>query len=302
MKTGRSEKLRNRILIALPIVLIVFGWYTVIDQSRKLEEATIQTFQSAQLEVVRNAARAATLYIETEIDQRGVDAIHDIEQEVLNKLVKPIRIGTVGDAWIYSPEYAVYDESEDFPQEYIGKSMGEIFEIQKEQGAWHYETMTSAVMHGREGIGWYVWDPDKARDAAPWWEFLTQDTGREIAAWSPVVVFPDTENELVWVIGMSAMLPELMRITGSYEHIQSSIITMSALTVLVLGLLIMLNRATSEVQQLRQKVEALHIEIDEVRQSQEVAEIVETDFFQDLSARAKEMRKRRKGQSSDDTQ
>lgn len=300
MKKARSDKTRNYTLIALPIVLIVFGWYSVIDQSWRLEQATVQTFQNAELEVVRNAARAATLYIQTEIDRRGVDAIHDIEQEVLINLVKPIRIGTVGDAWIYSPEYAVFDESEDFPVEYIGKSMAAIFEIQKENGASHYDQMTDDVMNGREGIGWYVWDPTKAHESAPWWEPITQDTGREIAAWTPVEVFPGTESELVWVIGMSAMLPELMHSTGAYDHIQSSIITMSAVTVLVFGLLFMLNRAKSEVQELRLQVEALHIEIDEARRSQEVAEIVETDFFQDLSARAREMRERRKGLQSDD--
>lgn len=300
MKNASSDRIRNYTLVALPIVLILFGWYTVIDQSRRLEQATVKTFQNAELEVVRNAARAATLYIETEIDRRGVDAIHQIEQEVLTGLVKPIRIGTVGDAWIYSPEYVVFDESEDFPEDYIGKSMAAIFEIQKENGAWHYDEMTDDVMSGREGIGWYVWAPDKARESAPWWEPITQDTGREIAAWTPVEVFPGTKSELVWVIGMSSMLPELMQSTGAYDHVQSSIITMSAVTVLVFGLLFMLNRAETEVQELRQQVEALHIEIDESRRTQEVEEIVETDFFQDLSARAREMRERRKGQQSND--
>ena len=43
---------------------------------------------------------------------------------------------------------------------------------------------------------------------------------------------------------------------------------------------------------LRREVQALRIEIDESRRTQQVAEIVETDFFRDLQARAREMRQR----------
>jgi HAMP domain-containing protein len=43
---------------------------------------------------------------------------------------------------------------------------------------------------------------------------------------------------------------------------------------------------------LRREVQALRIEIDEGKRTQEVAEIVETDFFRDLQARAHEMRQR----------
>jgi len=43
-------------------------------------------------------------------------------------------------------------------------------------------------------------------------------------------------------------------------------------------------------KRLRQKVEALNIEIDRTKQAQDVAEIVETDYFQDLRRRAKDFR------------
>ena len=43
---------------------------------------------------------------------------------------------------------------------------------------------------------------------------------------------------------------------------------------------------------LRRQVQALRIEIDEGKRTQEVAQIVETDFFRDLQARAREMRQR----------
>ena len=42
---------------------------------------------------------------------------------------------------------------------------------------------------------------------------------------------------------------------------------------------------------LRAEVRELRIEIDEVRQAAKVAEITNTDFFQDLRSRADELRK-----------
>lgn len=294
----KKERTRSRILLFLPLVFLVLGWGMVIAQSIRLEQTAIKTFQEAEKEVVDNAARAATVYIENEIERRGVAAVHAIEQEVLNLFVKPVRIGELGDAWIYSPTYAVYDESEDFPREYIGKSMAEIFEIQKEQGAWHYEEMTRAVSNAQAGTGWYVWDPNKAGDSAPLWDFLTQDTGREIAAWTPVMVFPGTEQELTWIIGMSAMLPEIMQATGTYDQIQTMVLAMLIVTGVVLVLIFLLTRAEEQVQELRQQVEVLHIQVDEAKRKREVSSIVESDYFRDLSSRASSLREQRKARGN----
>jgi hypothetical protein len=45
-------------------------------------------------------------------------------------------------------------------------------------------------------------------------------------------------------------------------------------------------------QSLRRQVEELRIEIDEVKKARQVAEITETDYFRDLSAKAQRLRQR----------
>ncbi len=298
-----SQRIRTYILYGLPFLLIIFGWYRTVEQATSLEANTIQTYQQAQLEVVRGAARAATVYIETRLDgaiDDGVpysNLVNRTEQTVLREFVNPISINddsNVGDAWIYSPEYVIFDQSADFPDEYVGLSMAEIFEIQaEEKGARHYADMTEDVTAGREGVGWYVWDPEKAGDAAPWWEFITRDTGREIAAWTPVEVFPNTPSQRTWVIGMSAMLPDLMRINDAYNQINQSIMTMIIATLVASLLLLLLRRAETQVKTLTKQVQALRIEIDEGKKAQQVSAIVESDDFQSLMNRAKAMKKRR---------
>jgi hypothetical protein len=47
-------------------------------------------------------------------------------------------------------------------------------------------------------------------------------------------------------------------------------------------------------QSLRQEIQQLRIEIDERQQQQQVIEIVGTDFFQDLQAKARMLRMRRR--------
>ncbi|MFQ5575499.1 MAG: hypothetical protein ACE5G8_00775, partial [Anaerolineae bacterium] len=46
---------------------------------------------------------------------------------------------------------------------------------------------------------------------------------------------------------------------------------------------------------LKKEVQKLRIEIDEVMRKQEVGEIIESDFFQDLKSKARQMRRRSKG-------
>lgn len=306
-KNKGREQARNYVLIILPIALVAFGWWNVFNTANNLEDNTIQTFQEAQLTVVENAGNAARLYIDDNLPHPESDRpntglmevnaplkakINKIEIEVQSQFVLPIKIGNVGDAWIYSPDYVVYDQSPDFPPIYIGKSMGEIFEIQKEAGAFHYEEMTAAVEAGEEGTGWYVWDPEKAKESASRWEFLTEDSGREIAAWKPITAFENTDEELTWVVGMSAMLPDLMTENGAYDQIETNILQMTVVTIVVVVLFFYLFRAQAQVQELRQQVQELRVEIDQSKRAEQVSEIVESEYFQDLAKRAKELRAR----------
>ncbi|MCI0708909.1 MAG: hypothetical protein L0154_01990 [Chloroflexi bacterium] len=308
----RQETLRTVVLVLLPIALVAFGWYNVVSTADRLESNTIRTYQAAQLEIVRNAGRAAEVYIGVELERLDGDPtqedINRIEQEVLANFVTPITLQGcppgLCDAWIYNPEYIIYDQSADFPAEYIGKSMPEIFEIQKESGAFHYEFMTNAVVNAEEGNGWYVWEPDKAEDFVPEfklgyrrasitipWDTLTDDSGREIAAWTPVTV-QSSRGEEVWVIGMSSMLPVLMENNGSYDQIRSNIYTMLLVSGVVVALLGVLLRAQAQVEELRQQVQELRVEIDQTRRAEQVSEIVESEYFQDLAARARTLRER----------
>lgn len=62
---------------------------------------------------------------------------------------------------------------------------------------------------------------------------------------------------------------------------------------------IMVGKVYQREQTLRRQVEELKIEIDEVKRKKQVSEIVESDFFQDLQAKARRMRSRGRSRAQD---
>ena len=199
-------------LPALLIILNIFAWLWLYQHKNQIEGVAITTFQHTQLEIVHAVARSVSSYVAHEVVRKEQPAISEIEQEVLKRFVEPILILDNGDAWIYAPDHVVFDLSSDFPDIYRGKSMAEIFAIQAEKGASHYEEMTEAVMSAREGVGWYIWLPEK---------------GKEIAAWTPVRVAGRT-----WTIGLSTPLPEILAATGASQQTRTYFGLMGAASVL----------------------------------------------------------------------
>jgi nitrogen fixation/metabolism regulation signal transduction histidine kinase len=73
------------------------------------------------------------------------------------------------------------------------------------------------------------------------------------------------------------------------------------LTILADVFEIMISKVYQREQTLRRRVEDLQIMVDEQKKVEQVSEIVESEFFQDLRAKAKAMRERsEKGEASEE--
>ncbi len=205
----------------VPIVVFVFiilNWVMFSYQKNAIIETNIIAYQQTQLEIVRGAARSVENYIDHEFQYHGRTEITEFKQEILTKSIASINHLEKGDGWVYAPEYIIFGLSEDLPEEYFGKSMAEIFELQRVNGASHYEEMASDISEAKEGVGWYIWSLEK---------------GKEIVAWTPVRV-----GEYTWTIGLSTLLSEILDTTGATEQIYTLNITAGLGTFIVLGLLV----------------------------------------------------------------
>lgn len=101
------------------------------------------------------------------------------------------------------------------------------------------------------------------------------------------------------VIGVMQLInardSETGQITAFDENLQQMMVSFSSLAVAAL-------EAYQREQALRQEIKQLRIEIDEAKLEQQVSETVETDFFQDLQAKARDIRRRRRQARSDKQQ
>jgi PAS domain S-box-containing protein len=194
----RGEVLRAVDWLLPAVVVSVAGliWLVALRYDDAMEKALVTSYRDTQLEIVRSVARGIH-GVAGDLPKAGAD-IPAIEQEEFRRLVAPVRLLRSGDAWIYTPDYVVFDESSDFPEIYRGKSMSEIFASQKNHGARDYEVMTEAASRATEGVGSHVWLPDK---------------GREIAAWTPVRL-----EGHVRTIGLSTPVKEIFAATGFQRH------------------------------------------------------------------------------------
>ncbi len=83
---------------------------------------------------------------------------------------------------------------------------------------------------------------------------------------------------------------------GDYQQDLSSLIQdrfPDEIEVLAQVFSIMVDKVRQREEKLKKEVAELRIEIDEVKRQKQVSEIVDTDFFQDLQAKARAMRERR---------
>ena len=230
------------VLSAVVILVISLGWFVSFHYKKALQQAVIDSYHETQLEIVRSVSRAIELYVVDESAQ-GTD-ITTIEQNILKRFISPIHLLKNGDAWIYAPDHVVFDLSSDFPDEYRGKSMAEIFAIQKQSGASHYEEMTDDIFQAREGKGWYIWLIEK---------------GPEIAAWTPVKF-----KKHVWTIGISTPLFEILEATNTSNQIQfiTRILVFATILSCVLLMLVLMNsvrrhKLENEAYDTKEKLQAL---------------------------------------------
>lgn len=190
----KTPKLFYSLIPAVVSALLVLSALLVRNQYQAAVQSQIIAYQQTELELVRSVARSIEAYVRVQVETLERTDVEQIEEEIFAQFIAPVRLLENGDAWIYAPDHVVFDPSSDFPVEYRGKSMAEIFILQSQFGASDYEVITEAVMNAREGVGSYVWLPEK---------------GQEIAAWTPVRV-----HDLVWSVGVSTPLPEIIAASG----------------------------------------------------------------------------------------
>ncbi len=227
-------------------VILLFGNSFYHYQERRQE--ALETWVNLEMQVVREAARSTQAWLDYRVTEQGI-SLEQAEREVFIKFIDPIHLLENGDAWIYNREHVIFDQSSDFPETYRSKSMADIFAIQKENGAWHYDELVAGVENATEGTSWFVWLPEK---------------GREYVAWTSVQLATDT-----WTIGLSTPEPEILAFAGIEQELRRTTLWTGGLAALLGIIFFMLWRGQRRSQAYLQLLEkTVHERTQELKRSE----------------------------------
>ena len=215
------------LLISLILFLIVYINY------QKQYSVIINSFLELEANIIEEASRMSKLWLNKRLSDQEA-TIEQIEQEILINFIDPINLLENGDAWIYNKDYVIFDKSRDFPDEYKGKSMRQIFEIQSKSGAYHFEEMTEGVENATEGRGWYVWLPEKGKEWVAWTSFGFRDQ--------------------TWTLGLSTPEKEIIANTNLSSFIKKQIFNVLLLIIILVIVVIVILNYEKKQEKLIEKI------------------------------------------------
>lgn len=178
------------------IVIDLACWISFDAFHRARSKQILDNWTNMEMIIVKEAARSSSAWLHEKVVIEKKDQ-QQVEKEIFRNYIKPIKLLKNGDAFIYNRHHIIFDESDDLPEEYIGRSIRDIFRMQTQNGAEHYEYLVSGVEEGTEGKDWYIWLPEK---------------GKEYAAWTSIKIGEET-----WTIGLSTPENEILENAGFFE-------------------------------------------------------------------------------------
>jgi len=143
----------------------IFLWLSAGLNYYRIQEATLSNWNDTQMALVKNVAAASQGWMELRL-QGGISRTQ-AEQEIITRFIQPAHLLPDTSIWIYSRDRVVYNQTPGFPVEYQDQSISQIFDNQKQKGAYHFDEVVQGVMNATQGSGWYVWLPEAGRARLP---------------------------------------------------------------------------------------------------------------------------------------
>ncbi|MBW1712062.1 MAG: hypothetical protein JRJ59_02805, partial [Deltaproteobacteria bacterium] len=174
-------------MASLMALFVAVLWWTVFHAHEVRKGIIFSAGMELEMQAVQTIARAAKSLLEVRLVEQGL-VPDKAGEEVFRKVIKPIRLLESGRVWLFSRGRLVLGQDSDLPGTYRNKDIGQIFELQKEKGAAHYQRLVQGITKGSQGAGWYVWLPDRGREQAAWTSF---SLGPE--TWTVVLSIPESK-------------------------------------------------------------------------------------------------------------
>ena len=191
------------------VLIIVLGWLVVFSYEKTLDRGVAAVYRGSRLDLVETAVAGVRRRVETL--SAGDRATTLSEREILSFFVEPLRPSAAGEAWICPERPADSGAGFGASDPACAERLASISALRTERGA-----ASGDAVRFEAGSGVFAWSSDGKRD---------------VAAWAPVRV-----DGRGWIVGMSAPLSEILRISGAADRSRATMFIMILITVGGLGL------------------------------------------------------------------
>lgn len=248
---------RLSVMASLLALVTSLLWWGIFEHYDRRKQVAINSWQELQMQLVREAAHSVEAWMAVRSGQGDIPRSEAMD-EAVQRFIAPLTLLDHGIPWVYDGRQVVYNGRKDFPDAYRTRPISEIFALQAEKGARHYEGIVRGVTAAVSGADWYVWQPER---------------GSEYAAWTSAEVGGDT-----WVIGVSMPESAIVGRSGLPLDFRRDLIGVTVITALTFSVLLLLTRNVTALERtVRQRTEglteanqALNLELQE-RQRAEAA-------------------------------
>ena len=286
MKLNFKRKPINFLPVILGIGIIIYGWYNVYELAKGLKNAVANSYQNAQLNIIKIVALEIENYnlVKKVGQQHTTEGIHQVSEIIKNSLIKLNYGKSKDDFSNYGSIWFIPGDSKGtnmiFPTQNIKLNISNYFALKtNNKSAKHYKRLLTLLRKKAQGVGWYINDRNKSYSDkyVSKWEFILHDSGVTLVTFTPF-----NFNGQRWMIGISTLLPKLMEATDSYSYINKAIFQMLAITLLIIILLIVIHSFSLKIFKLNKKINTFKIKIDEIHREQQMSEVIESDYFKKI--------------------
>ena len=217
---GRLISISRTINVLLPAAIFLLnlsGWLIVIRQNNTLENAAISAYQQTQMQIVKSIAKSAEYFISDTMVRNPRSTTGELEDELYQRYIWPVHLLNSGVAWIFTPNQVIFSPNYNIPETYRNQSGPKVLSDLKANAPVDFVATADSIIRGAQGTGWFVWSTTR---------------GREIAAWAPFSV-----GNVIWVVGMSTPLSEILDSIGEARQAHTSFVLMFSVSLASLSLI-----------------------------------------------------------------
>ena len=227
--------MQSRRTLGFLLLLVLFNgllWWAILYHQEMNRQAALDAFLEIERIMVGEAAMSTEKWASSS-DTRALDSLvkgQPSDAETFELIIRPLKLLGQTNTWLIVNGRLAYESGSLFAKAYLGRTVDEIFEEHREQGASHFDRLLRGLEKGNQDSDWFI---------------LSAERGREYASWASLSVGDD-----IWTIGISTPEEDILSAFIAEERgfRETAVGTVGSLLILTfLGVALRLSRKNARI-------------------------------------------------------